>query len=208
MKRIVDRWRMIVVNDAYKLLPNADMLYAVDNSWWHIHKQCKGFTGEKWAGHEQLPHEKHGNDKRDFADEYDVNLITGLSGDEFSRDPGLIRYGSNSGFQAINMAILKGCKYIVLVGFDMRRVDGAAHFFGDHPPGLSNTTDEGYRQYNRHFVAAAKRLSPDIRIVNATPESALTCFPMMTLEAALDYKDHERNGGGVRDGSELQPVSS
>lgn len=192
LKRIVDQWRIIVVNDAYKLIPCADILYAVDNAWWHIHKDCKGFFGEKWAAHEQTPHELHGNDKRDIADKYDVNLIFGKDGDEFSRDPSFIRYGSNSGFQAINLAMLMGAKDIVLVGFDMCRVDGKAHFFGDHPQGLQNTSDDGYRQFVRHYVTAKKRMPSDVRIINATPGSALNCFEMMSLDAAFESIENNR----------------
>jgi hypothetical protein len=38
----------------------------------------------------------------------------------------------------------------------------------------------------RNFERAAKLLPEGIRIINATPDSALTCFPTMPLEEALD----------------------
>jgi hypothetical protein len=187
MARWIDKWRVVAVNDAYKVLPQADALYACDNAWWEIHQDCAGFTGEKWSSHEQEPDgkEPHGNDKRKVADAYGVNLIAGKDGDEFSFDPGFIYYGSNSGFQAINLALLMGCRTIVLVGFDMRHVEGKAHYFGDHPDGLATIRDESYRAFVKHYERAAKLLPADVAIVNATPGSALTCFPMMELEDAL-----------------------
>jgi hypothetical protein len=183
--RWLEGWKVIVVNDAYKLIPYADILYAADNRWWELHQKCEGFFGQLWACHEQSPHEQHTNDKRELAARLGLNLVRGRDGDEFSFDPEFIRYGSNSGFQAINLALLFGCKRIVLVGFDMRRVDGKAHFFGNHPAPLRDTEERGYAGFVRHFERAAKKLPPDISIVNATPWSALRCFPMATLEEAI-----------------------
>jgi hypothetical protein len=187
MARWLDQWRVIAVNDAYLELPFADALYGCDNSWWGHHRKCGGFEGEKWSTHEQDPNprEIHGNDKRKAAEEYGINLVKGLDGDEFSFDPGVIRYGSNSGFQAINLALLFGCTRIVLVGFDMRHVEGRAHFFGDHPKGLLQLKDGEYERFCIRFERAAKKLPKHISIINATPNSALKCFPMMSLLDAL-----------------------
>jgi uncharacterized phiE125 gp8 family phage protein len=57
------------------------------------------------------------------------------------------------------------------------------HFFGDHPAGLRNSGT--YANFIRAFARAAKKLPPHIEILNATPGSALTCFPMVTLHDAL-----------------------
>lgn len=178
MARLQDQWRVIVVQDAYRLMPWADALYGCDDRWWRIHQDCAGFKGEKWSTHERI-----GNDKIKAADDYGLRLVKGAQGNEFSFDPEVIHYGHNSGFQTINLALLKGCRRIVLVGFDMRTVSGRAHFFGNHPKGLHNRTE--YEGFLKHFDRGAKLLPKDVRIVNATPESALTCFKMMDLEAAL-----------------------
>jgi hypothetical protein len=180
MKRWLERWRIIAVQDAYKLMPFADAMYACDDRWWDLHKDCAGFAGEKWS-----THEADGNNKLQIAEKYGVRLVAGSHDDGFSTDPSKINYGWNSGFQAINLAILKGCKRIVLVGFDMRRVNGAAHFFGEHPPKLrAGREADGYSRFIPQFARAAKTMSKDIKIVNATPDSALTCFKMMSFEDA------------------------
>lgn len=199
-------WRVIAVNDAFKLLPSAEVLYGADNQWWEHHGAQGAFAkflGEKWACHAQENTPQIGtNDKRDLASRYGLNLLQGRDGDEFSFDPEYIRYGHNSGFQAINLALLFGCTRIVLVGFDMRHVHGQAHFFGDHPRELRTSTDDAYRSFVPRFERAAKKLPKHISIVNATPGSALKCFPMLSLDEATAERD---DGCVSSDRTELQP---
>lgn len=184
--RWLDGWRLIVVQDAYKALPYADILYGCNPSWWRVHQHCKGFDGEKWSSHEAATAQAGNvNDKTDVAQKFGVKLIRGKDGPGFSFDPEVIHYGSNSGFQALNIALLFGSPKIVLVGFDMRCVGGKSHFFGDHPKELHQNSDEHYRAYVKHFERAAKRLPARISILNATPNSALNCFPMVDLEIAI-----------------------
>lgn len=182
MIRWVDQWRAIAVQDAYRLMPWADAMYGCNPSWWRVHKDCNKFSGEKWSTHEV---ENTCNDKREAADLYGISLVKGMDGDEFSFDPGVIHYGSNSGFQAINLALLKGCTQIVLIGFDMRCVGGKSHFFGDHPKELHTNEDRHFRGYVKRFDRAASKLPAHIMIVNATPGSALTSFRMLSLEDAI-----------------------
>jgi hypothetical protein len=118
--------------------------------------------------------------------------VIGEHSEEFSLNPAAISYGSNSGFQALNLAILKGCKRIVLVGYDMRTVKGQRHFFGDHPKGLHNRTN--FEDFVPMFTHASKRMPKDLLIVNATPESALHCFKRKTLEDALADDSVLRHG--------------
>jgi hypothetical protein len=175
--------RLIAVNDAYKLLPKADILYACDSAWWAHHKGCKGFAGEKWSSHDF--NQGRLNDKLNTAQAYDLHLVDGVHAEAegFSFNPERIHYGANSGFQAINLALLFGVAEVVLVGFDMRAVEGKQHFFGNHPRPLNNPNM--YPTFLENFTIAARLLPPSIRIVNATPNSALTCFPSATLEACL-----------------------
>lgn len=159
--------RVIAVNDAYRRLPFADVLYACDARWWGVHGHCAGFKGEKWSSHSR------DNEKLKEADLYGLTLVKGCNRKGFSLDPEHIHYGGNGGFQAVNLAILFGARRIVLVGFDM----SGSHFFGFHPKPLRNT--RSFDKYIEEFGAAAKMLPSDIRIVNATPGSALKCFPFV-----------------------------
>lgn len=174
---------VIAVNDAFKLMPWAVALYACDSAWWKFHRGCPEFKGEKWSSHG--PHRS--NDKSEVASRYGLRLVSGHHADSFSTDPARISFGSNSGFQAINLAILFGAKRIVLVGFDMSIKKGMSHFFGDHPHPLKNVVGN-YQRFIQFFDKAAKTLPSDIRIVNATSDSALKCFPMVGLTEALSER--------------------
>lgn len=161
--------RVIAVNDAYRRVPFADVLYACDARWWGVHGHCRGFAGEKWSSHGR------GNEKLREAGLYGLTVVHGDNGKGFSLDPELIHYGGNGGFQAVNLAILFGACRIVLVGFDMH----GSHFFGHHPKPLRNTTN--FEKYIKTFEDAAKMLPAHIQIVNGTPGSALKCFPFVDL---------------------------
>ncbi len=168
---------VIAVNDAYQLMPYADVLYACDAVWWAVHEGCPGFAGERWSSHEP-----GANEKLSVAERYGINLVRGAGSNEFSLDPSVIHYGSNGGFQAINLAIHFGAKRIILVGFDMRN-DGPRHFFGDHPDPLYNR--EEFESLIPNFACAARTLPPEIRIINCTPGSKLTCFAMAALQETI-----------------------
>lgn len=171
---------VIAVNDAYRLLPFAEVLYAGDRDWWELHRGCPEFTGEKWTAHEPKL-----NDKSAIADRYGLHLVAGprqVDAPGFSLDPGTIHYGNSSGFQAINLAILFGATTIRLVGFDMRTPQSGQlrHFFGDHADPTMNLSK--YEHFLPAFHEAARLLPAHIRIVNCTPGSALRCFEMGTLD--------------------------
>ena len=177
--RWFDGWRIVGVNDAYKMIPCADALYACDERWWEAHNGVPTFLGEKWTTHEGDT--GHTNDKSGMPKEWNVNFVEGRDGNTFSKEASKIHYGSNSGFQAVNLALLKGATNIVLVGFDMRVVDGRRHFFGDHPEPMHNRAD--YKDFIAPFRHAARECA--VPIVNCTPGSALDCFPMGVLEQEL-----------------------
>lgn len=130
--------------------------------------------------------------------------------DVISRDTRAIATGSNgtdagqnSGYCAIQLAIRNGARKIVLLGFDCQRTRGESHCHGDHPGKLGNgierlpdgTVVEKYPVWRKRLeqlapLAAAR----GIEIVNASRETAVTCFPRMDLQDALD-----RLHGGARE---------
>ena len=179
----------IAVNDAYRLLPFAQVMYACDAAWWNHHKGCPDFAGEKWSSHAP-----GANDKAQVANKYGLRLVHGIQGQGFSLKSDLIHYGSNSGFQAINLAILFGATRIVLVGFDMQRVNGKQHFFGSHPAPLNRVTAFG--RFVLAFKDAVKVMPKGIEIINCTPGSALTVFPLGNLSEVLNGA---QTGSGAND---------
>lgn len=99
--------------------------------------------------------------------------------------PGYIGSGGNSGFQAINLAVHLGVRRIVLVGFDMR-TDNGIHWHGEHGGALKNPILANVIKWRRIVDEAAGDLANlGIEVINATACSALTAYPIMSLEKAL-----------------------
>lgn len=153
------------------------MLYSCDAAWWDASGPTAAeFAGERWSSHSES---KRVNDNKSAAAErHGLKLVEGDKAEGFCLTPGRVHYGDNSGFQAINLAIQFGASQIWLIGFDMQHTN-KRHFFGDHPPECAK--DSNYRHFIGHFDAAARLLPPDVHIINATPSSALTCFPRGNL---------------------------
>jgi len=177
--------RMIVINDAYRLAPLADILYACDYRWWEWNHWAPEFRGVRvalgWNGPERTWYPGWNN--RDLVIDKGIRLVksTGELGLE-SEDTG-VRTGRDSGYQAINLAVHLGAKRIVLIGYDMRPVDGKNHWFGDHPHNVPPPPFELMLPAYESLVDPLKERG--IEIFNCTRKSALEVFPMAPLEAVV-----------------------
>jgi hypothetical protein len=177
-------WRLICVNNAYQVFPRADALYACDWGWWQHHNFAQDFLGLKFTS--TSFDVGFCDDKTQVgAEKYGITLVpaTFVKGNSFGQD--CLHYGNpgSSGFQAVNLALLLGASRVAMVGFDLRYVDGKSHYFGKHPDHLERCTEAGYHQMRHAFP-------PDDRIVNCTPGSSLTVYPVMTPEAVLANRVH------------------
>lgn len=166
----------IGVNDAYRRAPFLDVLYFADSKWYDWHKEAlKAFPGDLltiWAS---------GNRVEDPR----VHIIRNAGGGGLSLKPDALCTGSNSGYQALNLAVLAGPARIALLGFDAKRAaDGKKHFFGEHP----DKTEPPYAAMKQTFPSTLPVLKKlGISVVNCTPGSALTCFPIVPLESVLPH---------------------
>lgn len=174
--------RGIAVNDAHRMLQWADVLYACDAAWWKEYDGALEFKGERWSSHSDT---YAGDHKLALANRWGLSLVRGAAIRGFSFDPHRIHYGENSGFQAINLAILFGCTRILLIGFDMH-AKGKRHFFGNHPATLRNADPKVFIK-NFNMAATDLKQHPEVQIINCTPGTALDCFVKMPLEQALAY---------------------
>lgn len=171
--------RVIAVNTAYQIAPWADVLYATDGVWW-AHHQTRGvaeFCGLKFSIAVPATPKK----PADVCQLRD----TGRLGLEL--DPRGLRHGKNSGYAAINLAVHLGASRIVLLGYDMK-VSNKTHWHGNHPwqmePGPSWLLSvASWREHYKTLVAPLQALG--IAIVNASRDTALTCFPRVSLADAL-----------------------
>jgi len=120
---------------------------------------------------------------QDDVPDKSILRIKGAHAQGLSFNPKVIHYGSNSGFQALNIAVLMGAKRIILLGYDMRfSKDNKSHWFGDHPDNVRSNYTSWLSNYG---VAAAQLNEKGIEVINCSPISALTCFRMESLESAL-----------------------
>jgi hypothetical protein len=172
--------RVLAVGDAWQRIPWADVLYHCDARYWKAHKGCLGFAGEKWSAHDSRV-----SPKLEAAETYGLRLVAGKVAAGFSLSPATIHFGSTSGFQGVNLALLLGGNPIVLVGFDMR---GREHFKGcDHPKELQNRVG-CLSRYASVFDQAATLLPPEIKVLNATPGSSIKGFPTVKLEEIAAWR--------------------
>ena len=189
MNRFANIDHVIAVNDAYRIEPYPDVIYGSDYDWWQLHGAdvhglddsffVREGSRERWTCVNPNPDslEKW----MATVERWDLRVVDGSHGATFELEKPAIHYGNNSGFAAINLALQFGATEVWLLGFDMNAPTGKKHFFGDHPPELGQADDKDYRVFIGNFVSAAAALPDHIRIVNATPGSALTCFEKVNL---------------------------
>lgn len=168
--------RVVVVNDAYRLAPWADVLYAADAKWWKWHQDVPD---------EALPARKYTLQRTALAYRPSVEVLTWDGQAGLTQNPQHVRLGGHSGYQAINVAVHLGAARIVLLGYDMQAaVDGRQHFHGDHPDG----THPKYPYRIGTFTSLRLGLSEiGIALVNASRVTAIpaSIIPRQSLEDAL-----------------------
>jgi hypothetical protein len=176
--------RVIAVNDQGidkngkpAMAPWADILYASDATWWLNSKR----DALKFAGRKVTIAQQSNVKPNVISDDVHVMGHGGVAG--FDDRLTHLRTGSNSGYAATHLAIHLGATRIVLCGFDMRVVGDKAHWFGDHHWRGPHRTD--YSIFLYHFRNAAQEFLKRAQVINATPGSALKCFPSMDLKEAL-----------------------
>ena len=158
-------------NDVYRICDFMDVHYACDTRWWKTNgpEFRKLFpTLESWT-----------QDQR-ASKEFELNHTAGKHLPGLSIDPKLIHFGSNSGYQMLNIAFLMGCNKFILLGYNMKHIDNKTHFFGDHE-GMNNNSPY------KTFLIKFKTVQPEIAklVVNCTENTALRNFRISTLEKEL-----------------------
>ncbi|NLZ41953.1 MAG: hypothetical protein GX886_11965, partial [Comamonadaceae bacterium] len=100
-----------------------------------------------------------------------------------SRVPGVLAWGGNSGYAAMNLALQFGAAQIVMLGFDQSAAAGA-HWHGEHPDEYRKAFN--WPMWSERFAEAARdyvRLGVDV--VNCSRHTTLTCFARAAVEDVL-----------------------
>lgn len=166
--------RVITTNSTWAMFTLHDsVFYACDLLWWKLN-QAKirqyNLISRCWT------------QDRASAERWQLNWV------RQSARPGLgtkdLHVNGNSAFGAINLAYLFGARRILLLGCDMREVNGKKHWHADHPkPCVQNMP---FKEWLFKSVALARDLEKaGVEVKNCTPGSALTVWPMSTIEKEL-----------------------
>lgn len=164
--------RAITTNTTWKLAPWADVHYACDLLWHKINLPAMPPENRR----------KCWTQDRASAERWQLNWIRQAA------RPGLgtkdLHVNGNSAFGAINLAYLFGARRILLLGCDMREVGGKKHWHPDHPkPCVQNMP---FKEWLFKSVALARDLkAAGCEVINCTPGSAITVWPMSTIEKEL-----------------------
>lgn len=97
----------------------------------------------------------------------------------------MVGWGSNGGFQAINLAVQLGARRLLLCGFDCS-LDKGVHFHGSHPSPMNNPRQASVDRWAAVLDAQAPVLeSWGIEAINCAPHSRLAAFRRRPLLEAL-----------------------
>jgi hypothetical protein len=166
--------KTITTNTTWQLAPWADVHYACDLMWWKTNYAAlvsKDAIRKCWT------------QDRTSAERYGLRWV------RQSARPGLglkeVQVNGNSGFGAINLAFLFGCRRILLLGFDMKPgAQGRLHWHPDHPAPMVQKQQFG-EWIHKGTLFARELKDAGCSVVNCTPGSALTCFKTAELQGAL-----------------------
>lgn len=113
-------------------------------------------------------------------------MLRNLGCEGLSKDPKGVQTGKNSGYQALNIAVLAGARRVILLGYDCKVGEGGkVHWFGDHP---IKTPPSVFQEMVRTFrTAVAPLKEAGVEVLNCTPGSAINAFPKVPLESALPH---------------------
>lgn len=160
--------KVYAVKECVKLAPWADVLYAADGDWWENYKGMTDFQGDRWTVDVAA------------AKKYGLNCIDYINTCNWSNDPAYIATGGNSGFQALNLAVLQGAGRVILLGYDMGFTTNKHWWTGTLKREVRSSD---YNFWIKRFCAAVPFIPAPV--INCTRGGYLECFPRMDLADAL-----------------------
>jgi hypothetical protein len=161
---------VLAVNDAYKF-QSATHLYFGDDMWYHHHKKdLRRFRSKIFT-------------TSNISARGIVNLRK--STDPISTDPGALAFNLNSGYAAINLALLCGAKSIILLGFDMCRDEEGDTNWHENIRYVTEDTYVGFISRSQSLKTAIGRHFPKVEILNANMASKLDAFPKVPFDLVV-----------------------
>ena len=152
--------------------------------WADVHYACDFLFFKTYSSHVTAAKHKWWTQDRTSGERYGVNWV------RQSARPGLgkkeIQTNGNSVFGSIGLAYLFGCRRILLIGCDMKLgPQGKKHHHPDHPPPMVQKLQ--FDEWLHKSILLARDLKEaGCEVINCTPGSALTVWPMSDLAKELD----------------------
>ena len=189
-------WRVLVANATWARLPWADVVFGADRKFWNTHAAAiaGGFAGERWTGNDHCAKVHRINL---MPTRWEVDQRSGLKAG-LARDGSYIRHNGNTGAHLVATAYAFGMEVGILVGFDMQQTGGTPnaaghleggpiHHHGPHVNGLANPSPLALAMWATRIAVMARDLGErNVVVLNASIETALTCFPREPLDEALE----------------------
>lgn len=171
--------KTIAVKDGYLKVPHAEVLMIGDHRYARRNPDLSGYLGPLilYTDPKPLPPELH--DER-------VRFIPKVMGGGLSSNPRELRGTFTTTALAINLAVLRGSRRILLVGVDAKPgPQGERHFSG----GL---TEDWMKRYERQQWGLSRQPRDlkklGVKVYNLNPDSALTTYPYLEEGKEHDYE--------------------
>lgn len=153
----VSHLRTVAVNSSWRRAPHASIAFGMDEGWWEHNGAEVPLGMDRWTS------------SATTAARFDLHLMAARA------------KVSNSGAMAIDLADQLGAARILLLGYDCS-VHRGTHWHGNHTK-TGNPDEAATHRWQAEFEAVAEAVQAPV--INCSRETALTCFPRLTLEQAL-----------------------
>ncbi len=172
---------VIAINRSYEVLPNAQIIYFTDYDFWDHHRDnMLAHSGQLIKGSQTRSKEENNPSVIYYR-------LSGKPG--ISTERGLLHHGNNSTYAALNLAAVHlKFKKIYLFGVDMKwgepKNKSTSHWHDGHK---RIDPEYSYDKMKRAFKTIVEPLTNiGVEVYNANIDSALECFPKVTIEEALN----------------------
>lgn len=167
--------KVIAINSAFEDLPFAQFCYFMDYSWWNWNKvKIRSFSGVMVTTHS-------------LVEDTFVRFVKPAPEDSLGKGQDTCMRGRCSGQGAIAFAEKLGATEIFLHGFDMKVDENGVHNY--HSRHKRSVNEGNYQnRFLPQFPILKKLLdSRGVKVYNATEDSELKIFEMVSREKALAY---------------------
>jgi hypothetical protein len=171
--------KVIAINSSYTVAPRASVLFFNDYGWWLDHRRnVAKFAGQVITTCPGINNAKVLRLRNSRPGRKSPKPVT------LSEDPRAVPVRRTCLTGALNIAFLKGCKSIVVLG-----ADGKAGPNGERNHHAPHTRKCRPAPWDRHYAdlapMAAELRARGVEVLNASPGSAWDLWPVVTLQEAI-----------------------